>query len=340
MVYSSHSPDGTHRSLRLELSWQSLVDRGLDLITRIRRWVSSGVRPKKMGDSDNQNKKQRQYENIGPTAALVAYYRASSDIPFAKEIAQEINAEEISKELKVNDPLLLSKIFVAFEARFKSVDAVLGKYPNITRFIEIPSGFSTRGITKTQNPAVSYVECDLPLILQEKQKLVGRILAHTDGARNRSLFFHAASILDGDQLHCAADQLSDGPIAIITEGLLSYLTIQERTAAAKNVWALLAAHGGVWIVTDLTRMFRPDDAKAAELRQRISTTTGFSPITGCFPKNSEAKRFFNLLGFKVHDYRRSEVMDTLSASKSSGLSDNEVRSFLEPQATFALEARL
>jgi hypothetical protein len=86
-------------------------------------------------------------------------------------------------------------------------------------------------------------------------------------------------------------------------------------------------------------VFRPDDAKAAELRHRISTETGFSPITGCFASTGEAKRFFKRLGFKVHDYRRSEVMDGLSPSSSSGLGYKEIRRLLEPQSTFALEVK-
>jgi O-methyltransferase involved in polyketide biosynthesis len=168
---------------------------------------------------------------------------------------------------------------------------------------------------------------------------VAHILADANAGKMPKLYFQAASILDGEQLNRAVANFTDGPIAIITEGLLSYLTLQEKTVAAKNVRALLASRGGAWIVTDLTRVFRPDDEKAAELRQRIVTATGFSPITGCFVSIGEARRFFKRLGFKVHDYRRSEIMDSLSTLRSSGLSDNQIRKLLEPQATFALEVR-
>jgi len=311
------------------------------LVDRIRTWVSFWARPKEMGNEDNHNKEQRKYENIGPTAALVAYYRSASDIPFAKEVAREINAEEISQKLTTKDQLLLPKMQVmqvVFEARFKSVDAVLGQYPYITQVMEIPAGFSTRGMAMTvENPAITYIECDLAPMLQEKQKLVSNIFTHRGNGVPPHLHFHIASILEEEQLNSAVSTLNAGPLAIITEGLLSYLTPQEKVIAAKNMRALLATHGGVWIVTDLTRVFRPDDQMATELRNRISAATGFSPITGCFASISEARRFFKHLGFKVRAYRRSDVMHKLSSRTAPGLNDHAIRKLLKPQSTFALE---
>jgi O-methyltransferase involved in polyketide biosynthesis len=279
-------------------------------------------------------KKLKIYANIGPTAALVAYYRAYSDIPFARELALEIGAEAASRRMTVDDPLLLSRACIAFEARFKSIDAVLGRYSHVTRFVEIPAGFSTRGLTMTRNnPGIEYVECDLAVMLGVKQEALAHLLSNQSG----SLQFQAASILDGDELDRAVSRLTFGPVAITTEGLLSYLTHEEKVVAARNVRGVLSTRGGVWVVTDLTRVFGPTDTKAAELRRNISTLTGFSPVAGCFDSIGQAKRFFEDLGFRVHDYRRSEVIDSLSTSSSSELSPAEIRSMLEPQATFALE---
>jgi O-methyltransferase involved in polyketide biosynthesis len=291
-----------------------------------------------MGFENDTNNKPRKYENIGATAALVAYYRAFSDIPFAREVSEAIEAKEIAKEIIVDDEAHLAKVLVAFEARFKSVDAVLKKYPHITRIIEIPAGFSTRGVTMTAaNPAIKYIECDLPAILQEKQKLVAELFPSTNKGEKPNLQFCAASVLDFEQLRKVASNLDVGPIAVITEGLFSYLTPQEKAVVAKNVHTLLTEHKGIWVVTDLTRIFKPNDSKAAELRGRISTKTGFSPITGCFASVSEARKYFERFGFTVHDYRRSEVITSLSTCKTSKLTRWEIEELLEPQATFALE---
>jgi O-methyltransferase involved in polyketide biosynthesis len=282
----------------------------------------------------------RKYENIGPTAALVSYYRAFSDIPYAKQVSDAIQAKEIAKDLIVNDVAHLARVLVAFEARFKSVNTVLKKYPQINHIIEIPSGFSTRGISMmAENPTIKYVECDLPSMLQQKQKLIAELFPTAINGEMPNLQFCVASILDIEQLRLAASKLGNGPIGVVTEGLFNYLTPQERMAAAKNVHALLMEHKGVWIVTDLTRVFKPSDTKATELKERISAMTGFSPTTGCFASVAEARKFFEGFGFRVHDYRRSDVIDDLSTSKTSQLTKREIRKLLEPQATFALEVK-
>jgi O-methyltransferase involved in polyketide biosynthesis len=338
MLYLRWGFDDTFQSRYRALDWRSIFGKCLGFIGRIYRAVLHRAWPKEMGSEDNTDNKPRNYENIGPTAALVAYYRSFSDIPFAKQVALEINAEELSEGLAVKDQALLCKALIAFEARFKSIDAVLQQYPNLRHFIEIPAGFSTRGLAMTMdNPAISYVECDLRGMLIEKQKLISHLLAQENKQPIPNLRYEAASILDGEQLSSIASQLPVGQVAIITEGLFSYLTRDEKLIASQNVRKVLAARGGVWVVTDLTRLFKPDDSKAAELRNRISTATGFSPVTGCFDSISEAKRFFGQLGFKVHDYRRSEVMDELSTREASDLSSHQVKRFLIKQATFALE---
>jgi O-methyltransferase involved in polyketide biosynthesis len=338
MVYLRYGFDDTFQGFSKTLYRQSLFEKCLSFIGWIYRLVFSRARPKEMRLDDDTNNKPRKHENIGPTAALVAYYRSFSDIPFAKEVALEINAEKLCEGLTVKDHALLSKALIAFEARFKSIDVVLQQYTDVTHYIEIPAGFSTRGLAMTMgNQPISYVECDFDPILQEKQKLVARLLVHKNEQPIPNLRYQAASILDGEQLDRVASQLTAGRVAIITEGLISYLTPQEKIIASQNVRKVLAARGGVWIVSDLTRLFKPDDSKAAELRNRISATTGFSPITGCFASIRDAKHFFTRLGFKVHDYRRSEVMDKLSTKESSGLSNRQIKQFLQQQATFALE---
>ena len=336
MLYLEHRPQLHPDSFR-QVRWPAFIESGLGLIKDVFRWVAARVRQKEMG-SDGENATRRRYENIGPTAALIAYYRAFSDIPYAKEFAELISAKEIAEQLIVGDEVHLAKVLVAFEARFKSVDAVLERYSRINRIIEIPSGFSTRGLTMaTAKPKIEYVECDLPPILNEKEKLIRGLFAAGKNKESPNLRFCSTSILDFEGLRCASATLSKGPIAIITEGLFSYLTAEEKIIAAKNVRKILEQRGGVWIVTDLTRVFTPDDSNAAELRERISKVTGFSPITGCFASISQASRFFKRLGFIVRDYRRSEVMPFLFTPKRTQLTVSEIENLLKRQATFALE---
>jgi len=282
----------------------------------------------------------KKYEDIGPTAGLVAYYRSFSDIPFANEIAVAINAEMLCKDLMTKDKQFLSRLRIAFEARFKSIDEVLKQYPNIRNYIEIPSGFSTRGLSKIKEDInAHYIECDLSMILAKKKEVVLRLLANEDVANMQNLHFEAVSIFDLQQLNRVIDKMPNGPIAIITEGLFSYLNTEEKTIAAVNVHNILKSRKGVWIVSDITRLFKSNDLKARDLRQRISNSTGFSPITGCFESIRDAKRFFEQIGFIVNDHRRSEVIEALSTKAMSGLTDADIFELLEPQSTFALEVK-
>jgi O-methyltransferase involved in polyketide biosynthesis len=291
-----------------------------------------------MGDYKHNQTAARNHKTIGPTAALIAYYRGASDIPFAWDIAQESNAEELSGTMRTSDALFLAKLRVAFEARFKSVDAVLSRYPEITNFIEIPAGLSTRGLSiVTRNPRATYIECDFPEIMERKKEIVQRIVSSARLGELANLHFEPANLLDGEQLKRVVAMLPKGPVAVITEGLISYLTHQEKAVAGKNVRDVLVLRRGVWLVTDITRLFKPDDAKAFDLRKRISDSTGFSPVTGCFGSIREGKRFFRRLGFKVSDCRRSEVLLNLSTRTECGMTDSEIKKLLKPQATFALE---
>lgn len=335
MLYLSCSFDDPAEGLLCE----HRLSEALENLSQLYKRLVSAFHVKRREDfGDSPNPLPRPYGNLSPTAALVAYYRAFSDIPFAKEVANMVQAQEMAKDLIVPDEAHLAKVLVAFEARFKSVDSVLRKYPGITRIIEIPAGFSTRGLAMTTaDSSLQYLECDLPLVIADKEKLIAQLASSTGIEKKAGLRFRAASVLDLGQLRFAAASFDEGPIAIITEGLFSYLTPQEKIVVARNIHAILKEHGGLWIVTDLTRIFKIGDVKAAELRKKISSSTGFSPIAGCFGSIAEAKTFFNRIGFSVHDYRRSEVIDSLSTSNSSWLTRRKIQKLLEPQATFALE---
>ena len=275
-------------------------------------------------------------KNIAPTAALVAFYRSFTDIPFAREIAKAIDAQEISHNVIGTDAIIFAKCVVAFEARFKSVNAALEKFPGIKNYFEIPAGFSSRGLTMTSDQSISFLESDLPDVLESKKLCVSRI--RSTKAQNLSkLLFYPADILNVSALFEAVALLPKGEIAIITEGLLSYLPKEDMTSAAMNIRSLLALRGGIWIITDLTRLFDKNDPAAAKLREQISSLTGVSPISGCFESVEKAKKFFSSMGFEILEFRRSEVFNRLSSTFQSRLSKGQIMELLEDQATLILQ---
>jgi hypothetical protein len=66
------------------------------------------------------------YNKISPTAKLAAYWKAQSDIPYVREIADLIGAREAASQLEENldSPMALFPIPV-IEARYKSINVAI-----------------------------------------------------------------------------------------------------------------------------------------------------------------------------------------------------------------------
>ena len=182
------------------------------------------------------------FEKISLTAKLTAYMRQFSDIPFAKDIAQAVHAQAAfddllrTHHLSADDLLWYAPIF---EVRYKSIAQRL-RASGIEQVLELASGLSLRGLAMTEaNPALSYVETDLEALTVEKRALLAE-LRHRHGLTERpehpSLRLGVANALELPQLLDAVAGLRrDRPLAIVSEGLLQYLSPQELEGVAENV---------------------------------------------------------------------------------------------------------
>lgn len=123
--------------------------------------------------------------------------------------------------------------------RHAMIDALIAGSP---RVIELAAGLSRRGAAMSADPAVSYVEVDLPGVVARKEALLaaseeGRgVLARPNLARV------AADVRSVD---LAA--LAGGPCAVVAEGLMMYLPAEEQRA----LWAKIARIPRVRLVFDL-----------------------------------------------------------------------------------------
>jgi hypothetical protein len=101
----------------------------------------------------------------------------------------------------------------------------------------------------------------------------------------------------------------------MNEGLLRYLSIDEKTRYADNVKVLLRKFGGVWITSDISLpkvIYREDDVMAGR-RKRISEITGVNVADNLFKDEEDAKHFFEDLGFDVESHSFLEVIDELTS---------------------------
>ena len=81
-------------------------------------------------------------------------------------------------------------------------------------------------------------------------------------SRRQTFILQPANVLRGQELEGAAVHFGDKAFAVCNEGLLPYLTMEEKATMAQNLRDLLRSGSGCWITTDVAfkgmreRMFR------------------------------------------------------------------------------------
>lgn len=210
------------------------------------------------------------FDKISVTAQFVAYWRQYTDIPFVKDVAEYIGANEaIEAFLRENEvsPGEISWYAPLFEVRYKSILETIHR-SRVSQVLELASGFSLRGLTMTRDPALAYVETDLESLTNEKAVLVSRLKQKYSLADYSNFNLSTANALDPDQLLSAIEHFrNDRPLAIVSEGLFPYLTSNEMETVIRNIRALLIKFGGVWITPDF--LLKGDNTRTFAQRRRV-----------------------------------------------------------------------
>ncbi|MGE5219267.1 MAG: class I SAM-dependent methyltransferase [Chloroflexota bacterium] len=243
------------------------------------------------------------FEKISLTARLTAYMRQYSDIPFAKDVASRLRAEEAfekllrDNELSPKDLLWYAPIL---EVRYKSVAETIRK-SRATQVLELASGFSLRGLAVTQDPKVTYVESDLEELTEEKASLVADLRRQYRLAEHGNLHLVTADALDRNQLQSAAKLFRrDQPIAVVNEGLLPYLSPTEMVMVARNIRDLLIEFDGVWITPDFSLKQDVKDVSEQQRRFRrlVAAATERTMYNNAFDSDEQLLAFFDGLGLQ------------------------------------------
>jgi O-methyltransferase involved in polyketide biosynthesis len=120
-----------------------------------------------------------------------------------------------------------------FEARYKCIASWLLKL-RATQVLELASGFSLRGLAMTRDHDVRYVESDLDSVNIEKRKLLTTLAVATRGTHS----VVAANALVDAQLRAAVASFDrDRELFVVCEGLMMYLSVDERETVASNIRA-------------------------------------------------------------------------------------------------------
>jgi O-methyltransferase involved in polyketide biosynthesis len=260
---------------------------------------------------------------ISVTAKLAAYYRQFSDIPFAREAAARIGANDAFEQIVRDHGLVRDQLtFYApmFEARYKSITQVI-RTSGAAQILELASGYSLRGLDLTRGEAIRYVETDLSDVVATKRSLLADI-RRQHGIPFTSLHTVAvADALDFEQVRKTAGVFDrERPLMVLCEGLIGYLTRDETARLAANIHRLLASHGdGWWVVPDFS--FRSDlrdlPPERIRLREAVTGITERQLDASAFEDSNELAAFLHSSGFDVQV--RSQIDETPSFSSLAAL---------------------
>ena len=133
--------------------------------------------------------------------------------------------------------------------------------------IELAAGLSRRGATFSQDPAMHYVEVDLPHVVERKRTLLARTARGREVAERANL-----RLIAGDAEHLELEALlpEPGPVFVIAEGLLMYLDAEQQQRLWRRVAALVASRPGSVFAFDLVPFCeQPQPGRAGRFLQRV-----------------------------------------------------------------------
>lgn len=284
------------------------------------------------------------FEKISPTSLMLAYARQFTDIPYSKELSQLVNAQTFIEQLdtaveqfqghKLDRPVETAALF---EARYKGINKLMAEFPS-QQVLELASGLLPRGMTFSEDSNNVFIESDLPAVIAQKQQLVEQLV----GNRSNLHFENIDATSQTNQFPINTDYLdSQKPITVVCEGLLMYLTLEQKQQVFSNVRELLQVYGGVWITHDLTTKenlshrwtISPTWQKFEETVNKMTQT---SLTDTHFENFDHVREFATEQGFKVNKYSLLDVFEQLTCLQPLEINQGKAKSIIADSSVFVL----
>ncbi|HEY9604096.1 MAG TPA: class I SAM-dependent methyltransferase [Allocoleopsis sp.] len=278
------------------------------------------------------------FDKISPTALLTAYVRQFTDIPYTKEISELTNALATVNQWMDREQAnsVLGGLAVLVEGRYKAIEQVLSQF-HATQILELASGLLPRGTILSQQPEITFIESDLPTMIQQKQQLTQQLVGERPTLH--FLAIDATSNLNSSRLD---DYFQPNrPVSILCEGLLMYLTFAEKQQVFANVREILQSFGGVWITPDLSTMEKSIPASTTpqqmeQMDRKFVSLTGRTIAENTFIDLDHAKQFVQEQGFQMEEFNALEVLDQLECLPTLGIERDIARELLTTISVFVL----
>ncbi len=260
------------------------------------------------------------YESVSPTAILTSYQRTFSDIQYEKEIF-----DWLSKKCK--EEIQLNKLTApVIESRYKLANQLIDKL-HISQILELAAGYSSRGLIYSQKN-YKYVEMDLENVVNNKKQIIDELFEP-----NGNLHIINGNALNiDDYIKCEEFFDKNKELIIINEGLLRYLTFDEKRIVGQNVFKMLKEYGGAWVTCDVTpkKFIKKQNEQNPTLNANISTVTSRNSLNDRFENEEHIRAFFGEIGFSsIEIHKFIEVKDELKSFEILGMDKDSCDELLE-----------
>ena len=259
---------------------------------------------------------------VSPTAKMVALMRALSDIPYSRQVAQLCRADQAVREYLGEDFDYIMERAALAELRFKSLSAAIHKM-DVKQVVELASGLSPRGVIFSKDPAIHYLEYDLPDVQIEKRHILPHLL---EWKPRPNLQVMEVDALSDAQMFATRNLLRREPTAIVHEGLMHYLHRGLKQKLILNIKLLLSMlpQPQLWITPDIItrdryKKFLDADPRARRVIEKINGLTATDLMSNAFEDREEAQSFIEGFGFRVQKFRQTDLARQLSIPLSSGM---------------------
>ena len=250
-----------------------------------------------MGNMDELNITNRNFNTISPSAKSLSLMKGYTNIPFARQTAELLcYPEKYNPDFNKKDLTFWART-LHFENRYWSIDQLLADLP-YKNIIELSSGFSFRGLETVKQKGFYYIDTDLQDVIAMKKDFIAAFLNDSfkiDG----KLELLPLNALDDKQFHEIVNHFPDGEIVIVNEGLLMYLNINEKKRLCSIIYDILKERGGYWITADIYIKNKNDKLN---LRFDNKTTEFFEQHRiedNKFESFEEAETFFRQMGLVI-----------------------------------------
>ncbi len=273
----------------------------------------------------------KDYEEIGPTAIVTAYPRIFTDIPYEKEIYHWLKSH-------CNENVILNKMLAPeIEARYKLINEILEKY-KIKQVLELAAGYSSRGLVYSKK-GYNYVELDLEKVSKNKKEILN-VVEHNIPNNLNIISGNALRIDDFKNIESYLKE--DEKIVVINEGLLRYLSFDEKKLVAQNIYEILSKYGGIWITSDVTpkKFIQSQNESLKNLNKDLSNITSRNNLNDRFEDEKHIRTFFGNIGFElVEIHKFSEIKDELYSINELGIVNDKIEQTLEDAIVVVMKVK-